>query len=204
MSYGELKTDFEGLLKRRDLTPTQSAAFLRQGINRAQRVLRIPPMEKSILVTYDGQTFTNGQIPIPGDYLKLIGITANDSIALTSADLQTVLDLAQFTGEPTRYIRRGSMWKFGKTPDAGTVFRVDYYNEFSELSDDNDSNYLTGGARDLAVYYALGYAGDHFIDRRTESWKATAEAIRDEIQDQADQDTLVNAAVAPGFCYPED
>jgi hypothetical protein len=54
MNYGELQAQFEGLLKRRDMTPTQSQIFLQQAVSRVQRVLRIPPMEKSVAVTYDG------------------------------------------------------------------------------------------------------------------------------------------------------
>jgi hypothetical protein len=76
MNYGELQAQFEGLLKRRDMTPTQSATFLQQAVSRVQRVLRIPPMEKSVSVTYDGVTFQNGELPIPNDYLRLIALTA--------------------------------------------------------------------------------------------------------------------------------
>jgi hypothetical protein len=76
MNYGELQAQFEGLLKRRDMTPTQSTTFLQQAIARIQRVLRIPPMEKSVAVVYDGTILTDGEIPIPNDYLRLIAMTA--------------------------------------------------------------------------------------------------------------------------------
>jgi hypothetical protein len=72
MNYGETKAQFLGLLKRRDITDSLAETFLQQAVSRIQRVLRIPPMEKSVAVVYDGTILTNGEIPIPSDYLRLI------------------------------------------------------------------------------------------------------------------------------------
>src|SRR4029077_6585012 len=98
MNYGELQAQFEGLLKRRDMTRAQSQTFLQQAVSRVQRVLRIPPMEKSVSVTYDGVTFQDGEIPIPNDYLRLIALTVTTPTGhervLRLADLNTVLRLA--------------------------------------------------------------------------------------------------------------
>lgn len=206
MNYGDLQAQFEGLLKRRDLTPTQSTTFLQQAVSRIQRVLRIPPMEKSVAVVYDGTILTNGEIPIPSDFLRLITITATSPAGVETEvyqrDLPTILSARKTTGCPTGFTRRGSVWTFGPMPEAGTTFRIDYYDEFPTLSVPTDTNYLTS-ASDLVIYAALSYAGDWFVDKRTPAWENRFQTIVAEIQNQADQDTLINAVVAATYSIPD-
>lgn len=209
MNYGDLKADFLGLLKRRDITDTQADSFVQKAVNRVQRKLRIPPMEKSIEVTYDGVTFTNGQIPIPSDYLRLIAITSAppgfDEKEVKQADLQSVLALVPQVGfRPQKFCRRGGIWQFGPTPPAGTVFRIDYYDEFPTLANDSDTGYLTQGAEDLIVYGALSFAGDYFVDKRQPAWENRFLQIVDEIEDQAQQDALINGVVSSAYPDLED
>jgi hypothetical protein len=208
MNFGELQAQFEGLLKRRDMTPTQSSTFLQQAVSRVQRVLRIPPMEKSVEVIYDGVTFTDGELPIPSDYLRLIALTSTGSSGeeneVKAKDLTTVLQLRRGSGCPTSFVRRGGVWAFGPVPDAGTVFRIDYYDEFASLAEAGDTNYLTAAAADLIIYGALSYAGDWFVDKRAPAWEARFQSIVAEIQNQADQDALINAVVSPAYYFPED
>jgi hypothetical protein len=164
-------------------------------------------MEKSIAITYDGVIFTNGELPIPNDYLRLIAMTADDGTneqEVKARDLPTILATKNFTGLPSGFVRRGSVWKFGPTPVAGTIIRVDYYDEFPTLSAPTDSNYLTLGANDLIIYGALKYAGDYFTDKRAATWEQTFKTIADEIADQAAQDALINAQVSAAYPFPDD
>jgi hypothetical protein len=208
MNYGELQAQFEGLLKRRDMTPTQSSIFLQQAVSRVQRVLRIPPMEKSVAVTYDGSTFHDGQIPIPNDYLRLIGITVSTPYGekeVKQKDLATVLNdrSSGVADTPRSFVRRGGLWEFGPEPLVGTVIRIDYYDEFPTLSAPTDSNFLTAGPTDLVIYAALTYAGEWFVDKRTPTWEARFQSIVAEIQNQADQDALINAEASSAYCIPD-
>jgi hypothetical protein len=100
-------------------------------------------------------------------------------------------------------VRRGGLWKIGPTPAVGTVFRIDYYDEFPALSAPTDSNYLTSGPTDCVIYAALSYAGEWFVDKRTPTWEARFQGIVSEIQNQADQDELINAEVAPAYHFPD-
>lgn len=203
MNYGELKAQFEGLLKRRDMTPTQRDAFLSQGIARAQRVLRIPPMEKSVEIIYDEDEFEGGEIPIPNDFLRLKAMTVGKN-ELKAKDLTTVLSTSDIVGTPTAYTRRGGYWKLDRLPEIGTAIRFDFYAEFPELTNDSDENYITRAASDVAIYGALSYAGDWFIDRRQPAWEARFLSIVGELTDQSDQDELVNSNSSPAYFYPED
>lgn len=204
MNYGELKTQFEGLLKRRDMTPAQRDIFIQNAIMRVQRVLRIPAMEKHVKVTYDGTIFNTGELPVPADYLRLHSITVNDEHIVHQGDAEQVLSLAKVTGTPSLYYRRGSRFKFGPTPPAGTEFRLAYYVEFDALAADDTANFLTVSAPDLTLYAALSYAGDWFIDKRAAAWEGRYRDILSEIQDQADQDELINATVSAAYQFPED
>ncbi len=207
MNYGELKADFLGLLKRRDITDTQADNFIRKAVNRVQRVLRIPPMEKSIAVTYDGDQFTDGQLPIPADYLRLISLSSappgSYESEMTQSDLQTVLDLRGRTGRPTNFVRRGGYWITGPLPEIGTKFRIDYYDEFPPLASGSD-NYLTNGAADMVTSAALVFACSHFNDKRKLDFEADFQTVKQEIEDQAAQDTLINASVSAAYQFPED
>jgi hypothetical protein len=209
MNYGELQAQFEGLLKRRDMTPTQSQTFLQQAVSRVQRTLRIPPMEKSLVVTYDGDLFTDGELPIPNDYLRLIALTVTDPDGsereVKKKDLQTVLEARKggATGCPTGFARRGGAWTLGPIPAVNTTFRIDYYDEFGALSASGDTNYLTEAAADLVIYGALSYAGDWFVDKRAPLWEARFQAIKAEIEDQADKDELINAVSSAAYYIPE-
>lgn len=208
MNYGDLKADFLGLLKRRDITDTQADSFIQKAVTRVQRVLRIPPMEKSIAVTYDGSVFNNGQIPIPSDYLRLIAISATppgcEEREIKQKDLQSVLALVPINDRPTGFARRGGYWQFGPTPPAGTVFRIDYYDEFPAFANATDTNYLTQGAQDLITYGALSFASDYFLDKRGPGFEATFLRIVNEIENQAQQDALINAEVSAAYEFPED
>lgn len=207
MNYGELKADFLGLLKRRDLTDAQADNFIRKAVNRVQRVLRIPPMEKSIAVIYDGEQFTDGQLPIPADYLRLISLSATPpggtERELTQSDLQSVLDLRTRTGRPTHFVRRGGYWSLAPIPEIGTKFRIDYYDEFPALTAGAD-NYLTNGAADMVTSAALVFACSHFNDKRKLDFEADFQTVKQEIEDQAAQDALINASVAATYQFPED
>lgn len=208
MNYSDLKADFLGLLKRRDITDSQADSFLTKAVNRVQRTLRTPPQEKSIAITYDGVSFTNGQLPIPNDYLRLIAMTATppslQEAEVDQADLQSVLSLVPVTGErPLKFCRRGGYWQFAPLPAAGTVMRIDYYDEFPAFTP-TMSNYLTNGAADLIVYGALTFAGDYFSDKRTPGWEQRFQSIVMEIEDQSQQDALMNSSMAPAYYFPED
>jgi hypothetical protein len=209
MNYAETKAQFVGLLKRRDMTDAQADIFLQQAVSRIQRVLRIPPMEKSVAVTYDGTVFHDGQIPIPSDYLRLIALTvitpSGDEREVKQKDLQTVLRDRHggVEGCPRGFVRRGGLWTFGPIPPVGTVFRIDYYDEFGAFDSPTASNYLTAGANDLVMYGALSFAADWFIDKRAPVFEGRFLAIVKEIQDQADTDALINAQSSAAYEIPD-
>lgn len=197
MNYGELKTHFQSILNRRDLTTSLRATFLDMAIARVQRELRAPLMEKAINVTisssYDG-------LDIPSDYLALVSLTVvGEESKLQRVDLEVAQRLAETTAVPQCFARQGGKWVLGPTPAENTVIRIDYFAEFGALSLDADENNLTLVAPDLITYAALVYAAEYFLDRRMEAFETRYQTMLASIQNQADFDELSQAVMRP--CY---
>jgi hypothetical protein len=195
MNYGELKTHFQSILNRRDLTTSLRETFLQLSIARIQRELRAPLMEKSVEVTisgdYDG-------LEIPSDYIALVDITVVDEeIKLQRVDLEVAQREAVNISYPRVFARQGGKWVLGPTPIEDTVIRIDYFSELEALVDDTDENTLTIVAPDLITYGALVFAAEYFLDRRLEAFENRYQATINAIQSQADFDELSDAVMRP-------
>lgn len=203
MIYGDIQNDFTALLNRRDCTTAQRNAFFNEAIQRIQREVRCPAMEKSVIYTvpsnYSGLT-------IPSDLLELISIlpeACDDRLEKTS--IERALKGAREPGAPKFYCRQGGVWVLAPAPQQADVIRVDYYAELGTLSAPTDEVPLTKIAPDLLKYAALSYAGDFFNDKRTPTWETRYTQIRDSLQNMADADETSGASVVtPAYSYPED
>lgn len=206
MNYGELKSEVAALLNRRDNTPTLTVSFIRSSLQKIQRELRVPAMEKSIVATV-GNLFTDG-LAVPGDLLQFIALTdVLSGNELTRTTLPVVLQLQKNdqSGCPKHFHRRGSKFLIAPLPDQGAQLRLDYYAAFKPLVADSDTNVLTDIAPDLIIRGALVFAATHFSDKRKADFKADYQEIFDGLQDQANRDELTgNAVVAPAYRFDED
>jgi hypothetical protein len=202
-TYGEVKAEFSALLNRRDCTAAQTTTFVQNAIRRAQRVVRIPAMEKGVELTVDG---SYEGFPIPDDYLEIIRLTReSDGKELDLRDFTTVITLAEDTGIPRTFARRGSVFLMGPAPAEDAVFRLDYFGEVDEVSDDADENIFTILVPDLIVYGALVYAAKHFNDKRLPLMEQTYQQIIEELETQRYRDELAGGAVMTNSNpFPED
>lgn len=209
MNYGDLKTQFSGLLNRRDLTATLTTSFVQQSILRIQRTLRVPAMEKSISATI-GSVYTAG-LDVPGDLLQLIAVTDETDpanvVELSRVALPEVLRTlnSQDTGTARIYTRRASKFMIAPKPTTGSVIRIDYYATFKALSADADTNVLTDVASDAVIYAALAYAAAYYLDKRQVDFEARFKQIMDDLDMQALRDELTGSAqVQPATHFPSD
>jgi hypothetical protein len=167
-------------------------------IQRIQRELRVPAMEKIVSYTMDG----TGTVPVPGDLLELISIHFNDSVnqrKLTKVDLQTAVRLNNIPGIPTSFYRLTGNFLIGPVPVSGTTAYLTYYADASGLSADTDHNWITDAAPDLLIYGALSYAADYFLDDRLERFEGRFTSIVQDLQNMAAQDELENASISPAY-----
>ena len=198
MSYLDVKNQFLGLLNRRDITPTLVNTFMGFGVQRIQRELRIPAMEKLISMSTDGTS----ALQVPGDLLEIIAMYTDDSAntqKLIKTDLQTILDFGKVPGSPRYYYREGAFFTIGPYPPAGTSVYLNYYVNAAALSDDTDTNWITEIAPTLLIYAALSYAADYFLDDRKQLFEASYVQIAEQMQLMALQDELQNASISPAY-----
>lgn len=211
MNYGDLQTNFLNLLNRRDCTTAQAQTFIQMGLQRIQRELRCPALEKIGTVTI-GSGYTG--LVIPTDFLELIDIVPLSSNGgsgktnqqrLEKCDISRANMLAIDVGIPEVYARDGYQWILGPAPSIGDTIKIKYYGEFAPLVVSTDANIITVVAWDLPLYAALVQAGIFWNDKRTGGWDAQYTAIEGALQSQADQDEESGAAcVQPAFAYPDD
>lgn len=205
MNYGEVKDEFSALLNRRDATTAQKDSWMRQGLERIQRELRIPAMEKIIEITVDDDY---DDFPIPNDYLGMIEMRRVSDVypgTIDRKDINVVLKERVNVSVPRIFAREGSTFLIAPYPEADTVIRLRYYADYAGLTDDEDENIITLIAPTLAIYAALAYAGENFGDKRTDRWEARYQQIKNELESQGDDDELTGgASVSAPAEWPTD
>lgn len=186
MDYGTLRTDFKNLLSRDDCTDELADTFLRAGISRILRTLRVPTMERVLPITVDADGF----ILIPSDYLELIDLYQGDIYANTTATKLKKLELGEFirkgvTGETKYYTRIQGKWYLKDNPGAGETITAYYYGDLATLENDEDTDPLLEIAHDVFLYAAMYYAADHFSDERASAFAAKFPELLNELQGQS-------------------
>lgn len=199
MAYSDVKTQFQAILNRRDITPTLVDTFMGYAIQRIHQEMRVPAMEKVVTLTTDG----TAELDVPGDLLQFISVHMNDDNngrrKLTRTDLATILQKASYQGQPEYYHREGGTIYLGPMPpDDQSVF-IHYYADSTALSADTDTNWLTEVAPSLLVYAALTFAADYFIDDRIKLFEDRYTQIRDNLINMAQVDEVENASIRPAF-----
>lgn len=198
MTYLAVKTQFLGILNRRDITPTLVDTFMLYGIQRIQREVRCREMEKLTSVLTDG----TAQIAVPTDLLEVISLNTNDQVnthKLTRCDLQTILDYSKIPGQPRFYYRQNEEFSLGPYPPNGTTIWINYYCDVSTLTADSDTNWLTEQAPALLVYAALAYAADYFLDDRKQLFEASYTQVAEQLVIQSTQEDLENASISTAY-----
>lgn len=205
MTRAEMVSQFTGLMNRRDLTANTTLinTFMDQAIQRVQRQLRVPAMEKEVDVTIASDY---AGLIIPSDLLELKEIRpAANQLKLNKINLDRALTLASVKGIPRFYSRQGGLWILGPCPATGDVIRITYYAEMAPLVADTDENIISIIAWDLIVNAACAFACEYYVDKRQQSFENHYQMILSDLQDQADEDELGdNAAVEPALHYPCD
>jgi len=195
MNYGEVKAQFRAMLNRRDITPSLVENFIKSAIQRAQRLLRVPASESVAYIPvedgFDG-------LDIPGDFLKLVSLTIGDQ-ELTKVDLTTALRESRYPGVPRFFARNGSKFIIGPRPATGDVIQLVYNADFSALTEDTDSNWLTEIAPDIIYNGALSLACGHYTDPRKQVFEDDFVKAIVDLNNQASEDELTNAQVMPAY-----
>lgn len=187
MNYGDIKTHFKNLLNRSDITDALTVTFIDQGIQRVQRSLRTPLMEKQRSYTISSAT---ASVTLPTDFLEIMDIYHGNQ-ALSRTPLATMLDYkrAARTGTPEYFTRENNELLLYPEPTTGTL-TLNYYGQFTDMSADSDESNLAAVAADLIIYAGLTYAADYYLDERSDVFEAKYVAFMTELQEQANDQEL--------------
>ena len=182
MNLGDLRTAFKSLLSRDDCMDTLATTFLIQGLQRMQRVLRVPSMERLVVYNSDPTTATTlSQIPIPNDFIQPIDILVMndgsmpgyDTGAMVALEKQSFRQLQSVPAgySPKAYARYQASFYFRGTVPATMETHLYYYGEFSPLADDTSENEIMASSPDLVTYAALSLAADYFQMPQASGWE---------------------------------
>ena len=200
MNYGDLKSHFNALLNRSDITSTLTTRFIDQGIARIERSLRTPMQEKVKNYSISGATT---EITLPTDFLETISLYANE-YELQRVSMGRYRELANNAqqGKPQYYTREQEALKLFPQPTSGTV-TLYYYGTFDAVSADSDENILLKVAPDLAIYAGLTYAADYYLDTRAEIFEQKFLQFMTSLQEQANDQELAGGtqSIQPAYSY---
>jgi len=182
VNYGDLKTHFNNVLNRSDITASLTTTFIDQGIARIQRQLRTPMQEKLTTYTISSQT---AFVELPNDFIEIISLYYdNTEISRIPMSRFRTLNKNTYSGTPQSFTRQQEKLFLYPQPSSGEVILY-YYGEFPALSSDTAENALTKVAPDLIIYSALTYASDYYLDERAVQFEQKYQGFMLELQEQA-------------------
>ena len=204
MNYGDLKSHFNDLLNRSDITSSLTTRFIDQGIARIQRQLRTPLNEKKKDYTITGQA---SALTLPTDFLEIISLYANEFELrrITMSKYRQLVSPSSYTGNPQYFVREQEKLKIFPEPTTGTV-SLYYYGEFDAMSADSDENKLAEVAPDLILYASLTYASDYYMDERSTLFEQKYQQFLSEIQEQSNDQELNGGpqSIRPSYEYGDE
>jgi hypothetical protein len=153
-TYDTIKAQVASWLNRTDLAD-QIPFFIELAENRISHELRVPAMEKAVLLAVD----TDGFADIPDDFLEPIEMLW-ESLPMERISMADLYRRTDLTGTPYAYARQRYRFKFYPMPDDLTVKpRLIYYADPGRLNTNNQTHSLLKLAPELYLYGALVEAG---------------------------------------------
>ena len=202
MNYGDIKTHFEALLNRSDITPTLTTNFIDQSIARIQRQLRTPLNENVSTYTITSQT---PSISLPNDFLEIISLYL-DGTELKRVPMSKFREYAAnpYAGKPIAFARQQSTLLLHPQPSTGDLVLY-YYGEFAPMTQNTDENALAAVAPDLIIYGALTYAADFYLDERGPLFEEKFNQFMLEIQEQANDQEMNGGtqSIQPSYTFTD-
>ena len=202
MNYGQIKSHFNDLLNRGDITTALTVQFIDSGISRIQRSLRTRMQEKILTVSISGVT---SSLTLPADFLEIV------SLYYEQYELQRVpmkkfreLNHGNVTGNPTHFTREGPRLLLYPRPSTGNLVLY-YYAEMPALVNDSDETPLTQVASNLIIYSALTFASDFYLDERGALFESKFNQLMLEHQEMANDQEMNGGtqSIQPAYSYAD-
>ncbi len=152
-NFGELRSLVKDWGNRTDISDATINSFINLAQDRANRVLRIPVLEK----VSASLPIVDGAVVIPSDYLEAKALTVDVSgtiIDLQRKDLPYVLSKGKRAGNPRYFAREANKFILGPKGNITTA-KLSYYSVAPDLVNDTDTNWFVEYGTDLLLYGAL-------------------------------------------------
>ena len=202
MNYGDLKTHFDALLNRSDITTALTEQFINDGIARIQRSLRTPMQEK---IQTTSITSLTTSLTLPADFLETISLYF-DQYELQRVPMRRFRELnkSTYSGNPMFYTRQGAELLLYPQPASGSLVLY-YYAEMPALVNPTDQNAMTLVASSLIIYAALTFASDFYLDERAELFEAKYNQLLLEHQEMANDQEMNGGTqvIQPSYSYSD-
>ena len=202
MNYGDIKSHFNSLLNRNDITTALTTTFIDQGIARIQRSLRTPMQEKTFVVNITALTST---ITLPADFLETISLYQGAyEVQRVSMERFRQLDQVNYAGNPVSYTRIGPDLHLYPQPTSGSL-TLYYYAEMPALVNPTDTTPMTLVASELIIYAALTFAADYYLDERSTLFEEKFNQFMAEHQEMANDQELNGGtqAILPTYTFSD-
>ena len=203
MNYGQIKSHFQDLLNRSDITTALTTRFIDQSIARIQRQLRTPMSERVLEVTITSQTES---MTLPSDFIEIISLY-HSQYELERVSMRRYRELIDnvYAGKPQFFTRQAEKLLLYPQPSDGKLMLY-YHGEYPALSADSDENVLTQSASDLIIYGALSLAADFYLDNRAELFESRFNQFLTELQEQANDQELNGGtqSILPAYRYQDE
>ena len=203
MNYGQIKSHFQDLLNRSDITTALTTRFIDQSIARIQRQLRTPMSERVLEVTITSQTES---MTLPSDFIEIISLY-HSQYELERVSMRRYRELIDnvYAGKPQFFTRQAEKLLLYPQPSDGKLILY-YHGEYPALSADSDENVLTQSASDLIIYGALSLAADFYLDNRAELFESRFNQFLTELQEQANDQELNGGtqSILPAYRYQDE
>ncbi len=192
--YGTLKAAVANWLERDDLTDRIPEFISMAEDTIAQDVrLRIRPMEVATDLTISAREvalptgfIAARRLYIDGSPIKRVEFLAPENFWMRNLATQTSL--------PKWFTIEGENIVFGPSPDTTYTGKLLYYQRFTALSDDADTNWLLTNARGVMLFGALLEAAPYLEDdQRSLLWSARYDDLVDKVKEANKRDRYTGA-----------
>lgn len=151
-----IRTSLKQWSQRRNIPDEVLNDFIEIALTKANRALRIPPLEKALDVTIDG----DGYFTLPSDFLEVKELTVVRSEKRIPLERKSI-DEVDFvfdrqSGSPCFYGRFGDRIRLAPYSGDGTeTARLYYYYVIPPMPADSTENWFTLQAPDMLLYGAM-------------------------------------------------
>ena len=203
MNYTQLKSAVADFLNRQDLTaviPT-FVTFCEADINRKLRHRKMIARATAVL----DEQYT----ALPDDFLEAKNIQLNSEppvslkyVTLEHADLLRS-GIYSSAGEPKYYTLLGSSLEAVPTPDGEYTIELAYYQSFTALAEDADTNWLLTNHPDVYVYGTLVHSAPYLKDdERIAVWVGLYEKAMSDLKTESETAEFSGSALRMGAKWP--